>query len=87
MKISPAPAGEYKHRLVLDIYPLRRLDLAAWRSPGARAAVLEKLPYLAMAVATVLVTSLTISLDDLVARAPGFLYPALNKSDRSHVVL
>jgi len=45
--------------LVLDIYPLGRLDPREWRSPASRALVLEKLPYLAMAAVTVLITSLT----------------------------
>ena len=45
--------------LVLDVYPLRRLDLRAWRAPAARRLLVEKLPYLAMAATTVVVTSLT----------------------------
>jgi Tfp pilus assembly protein PilF len=47
--------------LVLDVYPLRRLDPRAWRGPAARAIVLEKAPYLALTVAIVAVTSLTMS--------------------------
>ena len=47
--------------LVLDVYPLRRLDLRAWRSPEARALLLEKVPYLALAAAIVAVTTLTMS--------------------------
>ena len=47
--------------LVLDVYPLRRLDLRAWRSPAARAVLLEKAPYLALAVATVAITTVTMS--------------------------
>lgn len=47
--------------LVLDVYPLRRLDLRDWRGPGARALMLEKLPYLALTVAVVAVTALTMS--------------------------
>ena len=43
--------------LVLDVYPLRRLQPRAWRSPAARTVVLEKLPYLALALASVAVTS------------------------------
>lgn len=45
--------------LVLDVYPLRRLDLTAWRSPAARRVLLEKVPYLALALAMVVITSLT----------------------------
>jgi tetratricopeptide (TPR) repeat protein len=47
--------------LVLDVYPLRRLDPRAWRGPAARAVLLEKVPYLALTVAIVAVTSLTMS--------------------------
>jgi len=47
--------------LVLDVYPLRRLDLRAWRSPAARAVLLEKVPYLALAVAAVAITTVTMS--------------------------
>ncbi len=43
--------------LVLDVYPLRRLDPRAWRAPAARAVVLEKAPFLALALATVAITS------------------------------
>jgi protein O-mannosyl-transferase len=43
--------------LVLDVYPLRRLRWTTWRSPESRAVVLEKLPFVAMAVA---VTALTV---------------------------
>lgn len=45
--------------LVLDVYPLRRLDLTAWRSPAARRVLLEKVPYLGLALAMVVITSLT----------------------------
>jgi protein O-mannosyl-transferase len=45
--------------LVLDVYPLRRLDLRDWRSPSVRRVLLEKAPYLALAVATVAITTLT----------------------------
>ena len=47
--------------LVLDVYPLRRLDLHTWRSPAARAVLLEKAPYLALAVAAVAITTVTMS--------------------------
>jgi protein O-mannosyl-transferase len=47
--------------LVLDVYPLRRLDLRAWRAPQTRARLLEKVPYLALAAATVAITSATMS--------------------------
>jgi tetratricopeptide (TPR) repeat protein len=47
--------------LVLDVYPRRRLDLRAWRSPAARALLLEKAPYLALAVAAVAITTVTMS--------------------------
>jgi tetratricopeptide (TPR) repeat protein len=47
--------------LVLDVYPLRRLDPRAWRGTAARALLLEKVPYLALTVAIVAVTSLTMS--------------------------
>lgn len=36
--------------LVLDVYPLRRLDLAAWRTRRALGLVIEKLPYFALAL-------------------------------------
>jgi tetratricopeptide (TPR) repeat protein len=45
--------------LVLDVYPLRRLDLGAWRTPAARRLLLEKAPYLVLAVALVVITTLT----------------------------
>jgi Tfp pilus assembly protein PilF len=45
--------------LVLDVYPLRRLDPRAWRSPATHRLVLEKLPYLALSVAMVAITILT----------------------------
>ncbi|HTO12893.1 MAG TPA: tetratricopeptide repeat protein [Candidatus Binatia bacterium] len=43
--------------LILDVYPLRRLDVRAWRAPAARAVLLEKVPYLVLALATVAITS------------------------------
>ena len=45
--------------LVLDVYPLRRLNVGAWRTPAARRVLLEKAPYVALAVAMVVITSLT----------------------------
>jgi tetratricopeptide (TPR) repeat protein len=45
--------------LVLDVYPLRRLDPRDWRSPAARRVLLETVPYLALAVATLAITTLT----------------------------
>jgi tetratricopeptide (TPR) repeat protein len=47
--------------LVLDVYPLRRLHPRQWRAPAARALLLEKAPYLALAAAIVGVTTLTMS--------------------------
>jgi tetratricopeptide (TPR) repeat protein len=47
--------------LVLDVYPLRRLDPRDWRAAVTRRVVLEKLPYLALAVGCVAVTALTMS--------------------------
>lgn len=43
--------------LVLDVYPLRRLQVAAWRTSAARAVLLEKLPFLVLALATAAITS------------------------------
>src|SRR4029077_8143475 len=43
--------------LILDVYPLRRLDIRAWRAPTARAVLLEKIPYLALTLAMVAITS------------------------------
>src|SRR5262245_33196731 len=39
--------------LILDVYPLRRLAGAGWWSPRARALLVEKLPYLGLAIAAV----------------------------------
>ena len=39
--------------LLLDVYPLRRLPLRQWRTPAARALLVEKAPYIGLAVATV----------------------------------
>jgi tetratricopeptide (TPR) repeat protein len=47
--------------LILDVYPLRRLDPRGWRSPAGRAVLLEKVPYLALAAAMVAITSATMS--------------------------
>jgi Flp pilus assembly protein TadD len=47
--------------LVIDVYPLRRLELRAWRSPAVRAVVLEKVPYLALALVSVVITSIVMA--------------------------
>jgi Tfp pilus assembly protein PilF len=60
--------------LVLDVYPLRRLDPRQWRAPAARRRLLEKLPYLALAAMAVVVTSLTMRAS--VKVTPLELYPA-----------
>jgi hypothetical protein len=63
--------------VALDVYPLRRAawSMASWRAPGGRRAVLEKLPFVALAAASALGT--TMAAWDAVARpsaAPlGFL--------------
>ena len=44
--------------LVLDVYPLRRLAPATWRSPEGRRVLLEKVPFALMAAA---VTALTLA--------------------------
>src|SRR2546426_7388097 len=38
--------------LLLDVYPLRRLELRQWRTPAARALLVEKAPYIGLAVFT-----------------------------------
>ena len=43
--------------LILDVYPLRRLDPQAWRAPAARAVLLEKVPYLVLTAIIVAITS------------------------------
>jgi len=45
--------------LVLDVYPLRRVPPPAWRSADARALVVEKVPFLLLSLASVVVTSTT----------------------------
>ncbi len=45
--------------LILDVYPLRRLDPRQWRAPAARRVLLEKVPYVVLAVAAVVITSQT----------------------------
>jgi hypothetical protein len=45
--------------LVLDVYPLRRLTAANWRSPEGRRVVLEKVPFALMALALTAVTLVT----------------------------
>src|SRR4030095_3427878 len=60
-------------RLVLDVYPLRRLAGQGWRSATARALIVEKLPYLGLAVAAVAWTSAAMSVG--VRVTPLSLYP------------
>jgi tetratricopeptide (TPR) repeat protein len=61
--------------LVLDVYPLRRLDPRAWRSAATRRVLLEKAPYLALAAVTVAVTSVammaTVHVTSLSVRPPA----------------
>src|SRR2546425_916972 len=38
--------------LLLDVYPLRRLELRQWRTPAARALLVEMAPYIGLAVFT-----------------------------------
>jgi tetratricopeptide (TPR) repeat protein len=45
--------------LILDVYPLRRLTAATWRSPIGRAVLLEKVPFVLMAAALTALTMLT----------------------------
>jgi protein O-mannosyl-transferase len=45
--------------LVLEVYPLRRLDPRAWRSATTRRVLLETAPYFALALVALVVTSLT----------------------------
>jgi protein O-mannosyl-transferase len=45
--------------LVLDVYPLRRLDPGAWRSAATGRVLLEKVPYAVLALVAVAITSLT----------------------------
>jgi protein O-mannosyl-transferase len=59
--------------LVLDVYPLRRLDADDWRSSAARRVLLEKVPYLLLAASTVAITSLTMRAS--VRVTPLALYP------------
>lgn len=61
--------------LVLDVYPLRRLDLRAWRGPAVRRLLIEKLPFLALALVTVVITSLTMRASIRVT--PMTLYPPI----------
>lgn len=42
--------------LVLDVHPLRRLRAGRWRTPEGRRVLLEKIPFLAMALALTLLT-------------------------------
>ncbi len=59
--------------LVLDVYPLRRLAGQGWRSATARALIVEKLPYLGLAVAAIVWTSAAMSTS--VRVTPLALYP------------
>ena len=59
--------------LVLDVYPLRRLDLRHWRGAAARRLLLEKAPYLALALVTMAITSMTMRASIRVT--PLTLYP------------
>jgi len=59
--------------LVLDVYPLQRLRVRDWRASAARAVLLEKAPYLALAAVVVVVTALTMSAS--VRVTPLTLYP------------
>jgi tetratricopeptide (TPR) repeat protein len=61
--------------LVLDVYPLRRLDPRAWRTAAARRVLVEKAPYLLLAVAAIAITSLTMRASLRVT--PLELYPPL----------
>ena len=61
--------------LVLDVYPLRRLDPRAWRAAAARRVLLEKVPYLLLAATAVAITSLTMRASLPVT--PLDLYPPL----------
>jgi protein O-mannosyl-transferase len=45
--------------LVLDVYPLRRLTVATWRTAAGRAVLLEKVPFMLMAAAVTGLTVLT----------------------------
>jgi tetratricopeptide (TPR) repeat protein len=59
--------------LVLDVYPLRRLAGQGWRSATARGLIVEKLPYLGLAVAAIAWTSAAMSTS--VRVTPLALYP------------
>ena len=45
--------------LVLDVYPLRRLTAATWRSPEGRRVLLEKVPFLVLALALAVLTAVS----------------------------
>ena len=59
--------------LILDVYPLRRLDPRQWRTPAVRWLLLEKAPYLALAIAAVVITSQ--AMHATVRVTPLALYP------------
>jgi len=61
--------------LILDVYPLRRLAGAGWWSARSRALIVEKLPYLGLAVAAVAWTSVAMSASVRVTSLA--LYPPL----------
>jgi protein O-mannosyl-transferase len=63
--------------LILDVYPLRRLAGAGWWSPRARALVVEKLPYLGLAIAAVVWTS--VAMAGSVRVTPLSFYPPLSR--------
>ena len=45
--------------LVLDVYPLRRLTAASWRGPQGRRVLMEKVPFLALALALTVLTAVS----------------------------
>ena len=45
--------------LVLDVYPLRRLTAANWRAPEGRRVLLEKVPFLALALVLTVLTAVS----------------------------
>ena len=59
--------------LILDVYPLRRLDPRQWRTPAVRGLLLEKAPYLVLAIVAVVITSQT--MHATVRVTPLELYP------------
>ena len=45
--------------LVLDVYPLRRLTATSWRTPAGRRVLIEKVPFVVMAVALTVLTAIS----------------------------